>query len=138
LLPHLVRYRKMGVPERRRHKRIQCPCTVRIRPFKEGVDVGLSGRWDVVTLVDLSVSGILFTHTRSFLAGSMLEFNILSTPTSVPIYCIGRVIRSGKKPSSTTDAVQTSLYSTAVMFKSFDGGTLEAIKRICDAAEQKK
>jgi len=126
----------MSGQERRRHKRIRCSFTVRVRPFKEGVPMGTSGNWETVSLEDLSISGMLFHHTHSFAPGTMLEFNIMPSAHAAPVYCIGRVIRSVKRLGGTPVPDQTQLYMTAVLLKSFDGGTLESIKRIWEAAER--
>jgi len=118
--------------ERRKHKRIKRTCTVRIRPFQEGMDASRSARWDMVTMQNLSASGILFTSTEKLPLGAMLEFNISSPFSAEPIHCIGQVGRVEERQSSKISVAQISVYSIAVFFKNINADKQEAIKKICD------
>jgi hypothetical protein len=42
----------MNLPERRKYKRIKRLCTVKIRPFLQGMDAVVSGRWEVICLLN--------------------------------------------------------------------------------------
>jgi len=106
-------------------------CTVRIRPFQEGMDASISAKWDVVTMQNLSESGILFTSTEKLPLGAMFEFNISSPFNPDPVHCIGQVVRVEEKQSSKISVAQISVYSIAVLFKNIDADKQEAIKKIC-------
>ncbi len=124
----------MITPEKRKYKRTNCVCTVRIRPFYEGMDTGVLARWEVVPMQNLSASGILFVQTKTFPMGAMFEFNVTSPVVSGPVYCVGRVIRVEKRQNSKNGQAQMPAYSIAVNFKDFDEDKQESIKRICDAS----
>lgn len=117
--------------ERRKHKRIRRTCTIRVRPLQEGVSADKAAAWEVVTMQNLSASGMLFTSTKKISEGSLFEFNISSPFIAQPIYCFGQVIRVEERQSSKISVAQIPVYSISVFFKNIDSDKEEAIKKMC-------
>ena len=121
----------MQPSDQRRHKRVKRTCTVKIR-LKEGADSGISARWEVATMQNISASGMLFSFTEKFPAGTIIEFSITSPYNTEPIHCIGQVVRSEERQHNKVSVVQIPVYSTAVFFQDIDMNQQEVLKKICD------
>jgi hypothetical protein len=96
------------------------------------MDTTGSASWDIVTMKDLSISGMLFNYAKKIPVGEMLELNI-SLPTSPEsIHCIGQVCRVDERQAHKISTAQISIYFIAVVFKDMDAVKQEAIKKICN------
>lgn len=122
----------MQPSERRKNKRINYKCSVRIRPMQEGIHEDKIARWDIVTMQNLSASGLLFTTMTKLAVGTMLELTISSSICKEPVHCIGQVSRVSEKDGNKISTAQLSVYLIAAIFKNIDAETKKAIKKICD------
>ena len=121
----------MQPSEKRKDKRVKRSCTVKVRSFQKRMDIGQSSGWEIVTMKDLSASGMLFTHTKKIPVGEILEFSI-SLPSSLePIHCLGQVCRVLERQTSKISVAYIPVYTIAVFFKDIDASKQEAIKKIC-------
>jgi hypothetical protein len=124
----------MQPSDERRQKRIDRICSVRVRLFKEGQDAARQRPWEMVTMQNLSATGILFTTTEKLPTGIMLEFMISSPKRPDPIYCVGQVIRVEESQRDKLCVSQITIYSVAVFFINISTDNQEAIKKICEAS----
>ncbi len=117
--------------ERRKHKRIRRTCTIRFRPLQDGAGADKTTAWEVVTMQNLSASGMLFTSTKKISTGLLFEFNISSPFIAQPIHCIGQVIRVEERQASKISVALIPVYSISIFFKNIGTDKEEAIKKIC-------
>ena len=92
-------------PDKRQHKRIEKPYTVRFRPLSS---VGAQ-TWDMILIKNISAGGLLFHYEHEIKKDTLLNFKISFAYGMPVIECVGRVLRSnavGKPP----------VFATAVNF----------------------
>jgi len=104
----------MTTPEKRKHNRVKRPFLARMRPYREVEDPAKPVKWDIVTIKDLSASGVAFNYTKIFPEGTKLEFYFPLPVTAEPLYCIGEVCRIDGSVGGNTPRI--SVHRVAVRF----------------------
>lgn len=122
----------MGFAEKRKYKRVKRPFTASIRPFQETTDANAQGKWDIVTMKDLSASGVLINYTKIIPVGTVLEFNIALPFTEKPIYCLGRVCRIDDTHVEKIKSPRIPVYWIAVSFTDMNETKKQAILKYTD------
>lgn len=114
--------------ESRKYKRIKHRFIAKFRPYpyQEGIPQDSDG-WDVVTMKDLSESGISFNYSEKIALGTVLEINIGLPSTTEGVHCLG-VVRRVDEPSNKTDIRKIPIYGIAVSFKEMQNDKKEVIK----------
>lgn len=121
--------------EKRKDKRIKHPFVTRVRPSKNINGADISTSWDIVTMKDISPSGMCFNYTKKIPVGTELEFKITLPLHEQPIKCAGKVCRidedvgQGGKISS----AKILVYRIAVCFKDMDAVSKLAISSLYDS-----
>jgi len=111
--------------ERRVHRRLGRPFLVKFQPHSFEPDKYNERDWDMLTLDNLSASGIGFRHTHDIDYGQQIVMNIIFPAVSdLPIPIIARVVRSKQVVHS---AVYFT-YSVGAQFVAMDNKTRHRIR----------
>ncbi|MFH1093563.1 MAG: PilZ domain-containing protein [Candidatus Omnitrophota bacterium] len=87
----------MDFSEKRQSKRIKRSFTARIKTLQNEDAKEKAVKWDIVTMKDLSASGISFNYTSKIPAKTALELNISLPFVKDGICCAGEVCRIDEK-----------------------------------------
>lgn len=124
--------------EKRRDTRVKHPFTARIRVHQEGGESEESLKWDVVTMRDLSASGVSFNYTKKIESGTVIEFNIAVPFTEEPFQCLGEVCRVDEQPTDRIRTRKIPVYGIAVRFKEIESDVKKTIKKFAEESYAKK
>ena len=114
------------VSEKRKYQRVEKPIIIkfRIRPQK-GQEMA-SSDWDMVGVNDLSAGGLFFNSSDNIEIGTVLDLKIGFSTSTVPVNCMGIVIRIKKHP-------HTSIFGIATAFTGIEEHEKEMISRFVNA-----
>ena len=102
----------------KRAKRIQHEFTTRICFDEDGSNLENLSKWNIVTLRNLSSTGIMFNYDRFIPIDTVIEF-IMTLPFSKDIYSLGKVCRV-LEPSTNKELKEISIYGIGVQFIELD------------------
>jgi hypothetical protein len=123
----------MEFSEKRKFKRIKRPFTAKIRLYSQGgsKEAG-SVKWDIVTMKNLSATGMSFNYTKELPVQTVLEFNISVPFIKEPIHCIGQVCRIDRTQVDNSKPLRIPVYWIAVQFKDIDETKKEALVKFSE------
>ena len=102
----------------KRAKRVHRKFIVRFRFYRVKLKQD-SSKWNLVTIRNLSSSGILFNYNRKIPLKTILEFN-MTLPFDKDIHCLGKVVRVVEQTPSKPELKQIPIYGVAVNFIDLD------------------
>ena len=85
-----------AMEEKRRHKRIERSFMSWFRTVSFVLIGRCFSKWDMVTVRNLSASGMLFCYDDTITKGTQVNFKIIFPFSAHVIRCIGRIIRNNK------------------------------------------
>ena len=129
----------MSFQEKRIADRIKHPFLTKMRALTSSGSVDPASKWDIVTLRNLSASGLLFNYGQVFPIGILLEFSISLVGQIQPVNCIGEVCRVDQQnvPDTNAAANQLVLFSVAVRFKEMDADSQAMIKKLSQSFQSR-
>lgn len=113
--------------EKRKYKRIKHSFTARIRLYQGAVNSEQSGKWNIVTIRNLSAAGISFNYNKKIALGTLIELNITLPIGPKPIHCLAEVCRIDESQS---DRVRIPVFGIAVRFIEIESDKKEAINKL--------
>ena len=114
-------------PEKRRYKRMRRSFTARVRVYQGAAKTAESSKWDIVTIRNLSASGISFNYNKKIALGTLIELNITLPIGPKPIRCLGQVCRIDETQS---DRMQIPIFGIAIRFIEIEEDKKEAINKL--------
>ncbi|MEW6087449.1 MAG: PilZ domain-containing protein [bacterium] len=116
-------------PQKKRAKRIQKSFVARFRIHNEGDESYFddSSKWNIVTIKNLSSSGIFFNYNEKIPVDTELELNISLPFISEPVHCLGKVCRVDEDKKYQAGLRKIPVYGIAVFFEIIDDNIKNAI-----------
>jgi hypothetical protein len=123
----------MGAAEenRRKHARVKRRFTASFRLCGDDTS-GISRKWDIVTIRDISIGGISFNYHEKIPMGTALEFNIALPLSPDPVNCIGEVCRVDEPPPDRHAIRRTPIYGIAACFNDVPEETRDALQMLAE------
>jgi len=85
-----------------------------------------SSEWELVTIRNISASGILFNYSRAMEVGHKLSFSMTLPFSASPVVCRGKVVRV-KDETRSGAAIQT--YAIGAAFSGLDGAMSKGLRQ---------
>jgi len=117
-------------PEKRKYKRVNRRLTARVRPYQKNKKPEESVKWDIVTIRNLSATGVSFNYTQKIALDTILEFKIALPFTAEPLHCLGQICRIDEETMIKIKSRGIPIYWIAVRFIDIDTDKKEAIIKL--------
>ena len=114
------------ISDRRKYQRVEKPIIIRFRIRPQKGQKMTSSDWDMVGVNDLSAGGLFFNSSDNIEIGTVLDLKIGFSTSTVPVNCMGIVIRIKKHP-------HTSIFGIATAFTEIEEHEKEMICRFVNA-----
>ena len=122
--------------EKRRYRRLNRSFITKFRLSPDNNppgSVNLPAKWDIVTIRNISGSGMAFIYHKSFVAGVVLEFEITIASLHRLIKCLGVVCRVDPLIEAKPGSKIIPLYGIAVHYTDITKEEQEAIDKVVEA-----
>lgn len=117
-------------------KRIKRSFTARFRVLDSSLFD--PAKWNIVTIIDLSSSGVFFKHNEDIPIGSGIELNISLPFIDKPANCLGRVCRVDEDKKYKAGLKKIPVYGIAAHFEIIDDDIKQAIDDFAEIVELNK
>ena len=122
---------KSKLIELERAKRIEKTYITKIRFCKNDLERRDFTKWDIVTLRNISSTGLLFNYDKRIMISSEMAFKIMM-PFTESLYCHGRVCRIDHFNSYRRELDRNSVFGIAVKFTIIDNVTQKLINHFIE------
>jgi len=116
-----------------RAKRIKRNFIARIRLYHNNTGQKDAPKWNIVTMQNLSSTGILFNYNQKIPINTVLEF-IISLPFNNNVHCLG-VVRRIEGPPLTKKTKKFYVYRIAAYFIKLDTHIKESLDNFAEEIE---
>lgn len=123
-------------PKKERAKRIKRSFTARFRVLRS--DFAYSTKWNIVTVKNLSSSGIFFSHNEEMPIGTGIELNISLPFINKPANCLGKVCRIDEDRQYKAGLRKIPVFGIAAHFDVIDDDIKEAIDNFAENLDIQK
>ncbi|MDD5772104.1 MAG: PilZ domain-containing protein [bacterium] len=118
------------IPGKKIAKRIKRSFTARFRVLTSNFED--STKWNIVSIIDLSSSGVFFKHNEDIPIGSAIELNISLPFVNRPAHCLARVCRVDDDKQFKAGLKKIPVYGIAAPFEIMDEDIKEAIDNFAE------
>ncbi|MDD5069101.1 MAG: PilZ domain-containing protein [Candidatus Omnitrophica bacterium] len=122
--------------EKRRYRRLNRSFITKFRLSADNnasSSVNLPAKWDIVTIRNISGSGMAFIYHKPFVEGVLLEFEITVASLHRLVKCLGVVCRVDSLNEAKPGSKIIPLYGIAVHYTEITREEQEAIDRVVEA-----
>ncbi|MDD5772519.1 MAG: PilZ domain-containing protein [bacterium] len=116
----------------KRAKRIQKLFIVRFRISGEIAFCDDLSKWHMVTIKNLSSSGICFNFNKKIPVNTRIELNIKLPFINEPVNCLGKVCRIDEDRQYNAGYKKNPIYGIATFFERIDNNVKEVIDRFAE------
>lgn len=118
----------------KRAKRIQKSFVARFRVHNEGNESYFndSSKWNIVSIKNLSSSGIFFNYNEDIPIGTELEINISVPFVNEPVHCLAKICRIDEDKKFQAGLRKIPVYGIAAYFEIMDDDKKKAIDNFAE------